>query len=257
MTQRIESALFEENHIPNNVVPNSKVSMSQQEIDEIKAGKPFPSWKFIPWILDELNYELMKRPPPPEPEEPADGEELTEEEKAKREKEQKKKQAEEAKRLKEEEEAKKAKEERRKKREEAIAAGQNLADLGLEESDEEIKIDDLSIDDLVLKTDENQKAPHVGGFILLGFPTTELHAQKLKEHGIGFDRIIFMTDQSEEGAGNQAKELNKKNMHYSWEEELEKAQKILAVANEQFAGEDAPAPEIDAVGSIDDVFIRI
>ena len=44
----------------------SKIGLSQNEIDEIKIGKPFPAWKFIPWVLDVLGHELMKKPPPPE-----------------------------------------------------------------------------------------------------------------------------------------------------------------------------------------------
>jgi hypothetical protein len=173
---RIEKILARDVPIPNNVIPDlSEVGLSQSEIDDIKLGKPFPSWKFIPWILDELGLKLMKRPPPPEPEEP-DLDEFTEEQKAQMEKDKKKKAAEEAKKAKEEEEAKKAKEERRKKREEAVEKGLDLAELGLEESEEEIKVDDLSIEELVLQTDENGKLPHVGGFILLGFPHTEVHA---------------------------------------------------------------------------------
>ena len=53
--------------MPNNVEePNSRIGLSWNEIEEIKSGKPFPSWKFIPWVLDYLGYKLMKRPPPPE-----------------------------------------------------------------------------------------------------------------------------------------------------------------------------------------------
>lgn len=62
----------------------------------------------------------------------------------------KKKQAELDKKRKEEEEKKRAKEERAKLREEALAEGKDLVELGLEESEEEIIIDDLPIDDLVL-----------------------------------------------------------------------------------------------------------
>ena len=40
--------------------------MKTNEIDEIKMGRPFPAWKFIPWILDVLGHELTKKPPPPE-----------------------------------------------------------------------------------------------------------------------------------------------------------------------------------------------
>lgn len=84
---RIGAILREEVHLPNNIIPGlSKIGLSQTEIDEIKSGRPFPSWKFIPWILDNLGYELMKRPPPPPPEEgaePEEPEELDEEAKAK------------------------------------------------------------------------------------------------------------------------------------------------------------------------------
>lgn len=55
-----------------------------------------PSWKFIPWILDHLGFELMKKkPPPPVEEEPINPDELNEEDRAKWEKEQKKRGAEE------------------------------------------------------------------------------------------------------------------------------------------------------------------
>lgn len=55
-----------------------------------------PSWKFIPWILDHLGFELMKKKPtPPVEEEPINPDELNEEDRAKWEKEQKKKAAEE------------------------------------------------------------------------------------------------------------------------------------------------------------------
>ena len=72
---RLEAILKEEGHLPNNVVPGlSKVGLSQAEIDEIRSGKPFAAWRFIPWILDHLGYELAKRPDPPEPAE-GEGEE--------------------------------------------------------------------------------------------------------------------------------------------------------------------------------------
>ena len=46
-------------------------------------------------------------------------------------------------------------------------------------------------------------------------------------------------------------------MHYNFEEELEKSNKILEVANGVFGGEENPHIEIDAVGTVDDVFIKI
>jgi hypothetical protein len=39
---------------------------------------------------------------------------------------------------------------------------------------------------------EDGKLPNVGGFILIGFPETEEHINKLKEHQIEFDRIIYL-----------------------------------------------------------------
>ena len=80
---KLQELLAEEVHTSNNVVPGlSKIGLSLQELEEIKLGKPFPSWKFIPWIIDNLGLPLMKRPPPP-PEEKPEGEEeeLTEEQK--------------------------------------------------------------------------------------------------------------------------------------------------------------------------------
>ena len=166
------------------------------EIEEIKTGKPFPAWKFIPWILDALGHELMKKPPPPEL--TMDQiEELDPEAKEKLLKERAKKEAEAQKKQKEKEAAATAKAERQRKREEAIAAGAELAALGLEESEEEVEpTEDLSIEQLELKVDEenDNKRPFVGGFILLGFPQTEIHCQKLKDHGIEFDRILYLTD---------------------------------------------------------------
>lgn len=44
--------------LPNNVEPagRSQIGLSLKELEDIKTGKPFPSWKFIPWILDYLGY---------------------------------------------------------------------------------------------------------------------------------------------------------------------------------------------------------
>lgn len=149
----------------------SKIGLGQSEIDEIKTGKPFPAWKFIPWVLDVLGHELMKRPPPPEKTEEEIAE-LPDEEREAIMKARAAKEKEQGKILKEKEAAAAAKAERGRKREEAIAAGADLAALGLEESEDEIEpIEDLSIEQLVLKPDEDtEKLPFVGGFILLGFP---------------------------------------------------------------------------------------
>lgn len=51
-----------------------------------------------------------------------------------------------------------------------MEAGQDLAELGLEESEEEIKIDDLSITRIVVAKDADGNLPKIGQFILYGFP---------------------------------------------------------------------------------------
>jgi hypothetical protein len=82
---RLNQLLKREVHIYNNFEPAGKtqIGLSEKEIEEIKTGKPFPSWKFIPWILDTLGYDLQKKlPPPPEEKEVEDPKELTEEETA-------------------------------------------------------------------------------------------------------------------------------------------------------------------------------
>lgn len=91
---------------------------------------------------------------------------------------------------------------------------------------------------------------------MLGFPQTKLHAEKLKAHGINFDKILYLTDASEENAGQECgarmKELD---YHYDWAAESEKAAAILGVAKEDL-GEEI-CKEIDGKGSISDVTIRI
>jgi YHS domain-containing protein len=54
---------------PNNVRNDGPcmVSLSQEELDLIKEGKKFESWKFIPWILEFMGIPLAQRPPPPPP----------------------------------------------------------------------------------------------------------------------------------------------------------------------------------------------
>lgn len=97
-------------------------------------------------------------------------EEMTEDEKKAYEKEQKKKAEEKKKKDKEEADAKAAKEERARKRAEAIEAGQDLAEVGLEESEEEIKIDDLPIDQIIVQKDAEGNFPKIGQIVMFGFP---------------------------------------------------------------------------------------
>jgi len=64
---------------PNNVRTDGPcmVSLSQEELEAIKDGKKFESWKFIPWILEYMGIPLAVRPPPP-PAAPVNEEELSE-----------------------------------------------------------------------------------------------------------------------------------------------------------------------------------
>lgn len=73
--------------------------------------------------------------------------------------------------------------------------------------------------------EETEQIPKIGRFIMLGFPQTELHTQKLKEYGLNFDRIIQLNDTSEEEPG---KDLEKRfhlkhgyDAAWNWEREAE------------------------------------
>lgn len=181
---------------PNNLTNEGPcmVCLSTEELQDIKEGKPFPAWKFLPWIMEFLGVPLMVKPIETKQEVVPDLETMTDDEKKAYEKEQKKKLEEQKKKEKADAEAAAAKAERAKKRSEAVENGQDLAELGLEESEEEIKIDDLPIDRLVVQKDADGNLPKIGQIVLFGFPQTELHITKMKEYGLVFDRIIYLTD---------------------------------------------------------------
>jgi len=55
--------------LPNNITDEGPcmVCLSEAELADIKEGKPFPSWKFLPWIMEFLGIPLrVNDPPPPE-----------------------------------------------------------------------------------------------------------------------------------------------------------------------------------------------
>lgn len=81
---------------------------------------------------------------------------------------------------------------------------------------------------------------------------------KLKEHGIEFDRILSLADQREEDIGKEVIErMTANDLHYDWEAEVAKVTKILDMMKEVL-GEDAEKVlDINGVGTIDEVFIRI
>ena len=135
---------------PNNLSTEGPcmVCLSAYELQEIKDGKPFPAWKFLPWIMEFLGVPLMIKPPEVKTDDEPNVDEMTDDQKKAHEKEQKKKAEEEKKRQKAQAEAEAAKAERAKRRQELLERDPNvdLAAEGLEETEEEIKIDDLPID---------------------------------------------------------------------------------------------------------------
>lgn len=103
---------------PNNVstAGTCLVSLSQEELNEIKDGKQFAAWKFLPWVLEYLGVPLAVLPKVEQAAAEPNIDEMNEEEKKVYEKEQKKKAEEKKKKEKEEEELKKQKMERARKR---------------------------------------------------------------------------------------------------------------------------------------------
>lgn len=125
-----------------------------------------------------------------------------------------------------------------------------------QEEEEVVVLDDLSIDEIALKiNEETGKAPFVGGFILHGFPETEEQLAKLKEHGIEFDKVIFFIDQDEENPGEILKKRNAHDFLYDFDVEMENIGKIKAFFGEQL-GEEI-VRDVALNGSQDEVFARI
>lgn len=218
---------------PNNICFDDgpcMVSMSNEELEAVKEGKVMATWKFLPWILEFLDIPLMVKPKPVVKDEPPNFEEMTPEQQKAYNQQQKAK-AEAAKKKQKEMEAEEArKADRAQKRAAAIANGEDPAELGLLSSDEELKIEDLSIEELGMALDEEGKpVKEVGAFILIGFPQTDEHVKKLKEYGLGFDRVLFLTDNSEEDPGKEIRERMNliDDTAYDWDEELAAARKIL------------------------------
>ena len=67
-----------------------------------------------------------------------------------------------------------------------------------------------------------------------------MHCQKRKEYGIEFDRVLFMSDKSEEDAGKAITErMNQIDTNeYQYEAEIETANTILGVIKEHMLGEE-------------------
>ena len=223
--------------LPNNITTDGPcmICLSEKELNDIKEGKPMPSWKFLPWVMEFLGIPLRVKDPPPPAEDSATDKEW-DEETLKKHNDKKKKKAKEKEAARKAEEAKAAaKLERANKRHEALEQGLSLEDLGLQDSEEEIIIEDCSLDQLVLQENDDQTLPAVDRFILLGFPQTETHCAKLREFNIDFDRILFLSeDENEEEPGKEVTkrmtEIDETAYDFAAEQEIANAQAAVVKA---------------------------
>ena len=71
--------------LPNNSTTEGPcmICLSEKELNEIKEGKPMPSWKFLPWIMEFLGIPLRIKDPPPPAEDSVTDDEWDEETKKK------------------------------------------------------------------------------------------------------------------------------------------------------------------------------
>ena len=90
---------------------------------------------------------------------------------------------------------------------------------------------------------------------MLGFPETQDHIEKLKSHGIEFDKIIFLNDTNEENPGEEIRRRNEGVELYDFDQENEIAQKTLALAKEHLGEENLR--EISCNGKREVVLRRI
>lgn len=77
----------------------------------------------------------------------------------------------------------------------------------------------------MLKEDEETgKTPFVGGFILIGFPESEEHLNRLKAHGIEFDSVLYLSDGNDENEpGNDIRKRMKDVELYDFDFEFEQS----------------------------------
>jgi adenylate/nucleoside-diphosphate kinase len=96
--------------------------------------------------------------------------------------------------------------------------------------------------------------PFVGGFIMLGFPQTQEQIEKLKEIGIGFDKILCLQDMDEENPGALLKERKKDDEFYDLAYEMENSERLANVYKEQY---EEIVADIGCNGSVEDVMARV
>lgn len=108
----------------------------------------------------------------------------------------------------------------------------------------------------MLKEDEETgKTPFVGGFILIGFPESEEHLNRLKAHGIEFDSVLYLSDGNDENEpGNDIRKRMKDVELYDFDFEFEQSQKVWNVVKEMYPDQ---SKDIFAKGIEADVFTRI
>jgi adenylate kinase family enzyme len=219
--------------LPNNpLAEDYKLGLSEEEWNVIREGTPFDAFNYMPWFYEFMGHETEKRRPPPKAEGEGEGE-MDEETKAKHDEELLKKEEEEKKKEKEKEKEKKKKEKEKKdkkknKNEDVEAEGEG------EEEEEEEPLEDINLSDLDLKILDEEKLtkPFVGGFILIGFPQTAEHIEKLKTSGMGFDKIIYLQDTDEENPGALLEKRMKRDEFYNLANELENGEKVLGIYKE-------------------------
>lgn len=217
-----------ENHLPNNPIEEAYgLGLSEEEWGQVLEGKPLDSFNLIPWLYEHLGLKCEKRrPPPPPPEGEGEGE-LDEEAKAQLEAEKKKQEE-----LKKKEDAKKKKKDKKKDKKKK----QEEEDEPEQEEEEEEPLEDIPIAeiDLMVEDEETLKKPFVGGFIMLGFPQTAEHIEKLKAAEIGFDKIIFLTDTDEENPGVVLKQRKHDDDLFDLQYQQENSERLVNIYREQY-----------------------
>ena len=162
-----------EEHISSNPA-TGMIHLTKNQFIDFQRGQEFTTKELLPILQHENGIELYKRPPPPkeEGEEELDPEEV-------------------AKRLREEELKKKK---NKKKKDE---------DTG--NPDQPPPPEDIPLNELVPKPDENGKLPEMRGYIFIDFPCNEDQILCMKELNIPLDRVIILKDGEEDEPGAAVK----------------------------------------------------
>lgn len=218
--------------LPNNPLAEEyPLGLAEEEWNQILEGKPYDASNFLPWFCEFLGHKIEKRRPPPQPE--GEGE-MDDEAKAKLDEEKRQKEEEERKEKerKEKEKKKKEKEKKKKQKEKEVTEAEGEG----EEDEEEEPLEDIKLSELDLKIEDEEtlKKPFVGGFILIGFPQTAEHAEKLKAAEIGFDKVVFLTDTDEENPGSDLKKRMKGDQFFDLQAELDNGERLLGIYKEQY-----------------------